>query len=204
MVAALNWHHRRMTSSIFGSWIRIEAWLAQRAPGTFAALAPPAERSAIAQAEQSIGQAFPEPLVESLLRHNGMGHCDLLPPFWSLLEVENITSAWQTRMRIYGDQLAGAEEGDPEGEYGPWWHSRWIPFAFDGAGDYLVIDQRPHRRRGRIGDADHETGCTFSSHPMWASLAALLDATATALETGEAVDGYVPVAVDEYELDWDF
>jgi hypothetical protein len=38
---------------------------------------------------------------------------------------------------------------------------------------------------------------------MWASLPALLDATAMALETGAAVDGYLPVAVDEDELDWD-
>lgn len=171
---------------------------------TFAALGPPAERSAIVVAEQAIGQPFPEPLVESLLRHNGMGHYDLLPPFWSLLDVQSIINAWQTRMKIYGDELAGAEEGDPDGEYGPWWHGQWIPFAFDGAGDYLIIDQRLYRRRGRIGKADHEIGCSFSHHPMWASFPALLDATATALETGEAVDGYLPVAVDEDELDWDF
>ncbi|MET7738475.1 SMI1/KNR4 family protein [Streptomyces sp. NPDC005402] len=193
-----------MTSSISESWARIERWLARYTPRTFAALGPPAEYSAIAAAEQVIGEPFPEPLVESLLRHNGMGHRDLLPPFWSLLEVENITRAWQTRMKIYGDELEGSEEGDPEGEYGPWWHARWIPFAFDGAGDFLIIDQRPHRRRGRIGNADHETGCSFSPHPMWASLPALLDETATALETGKAVDGYLPVAVDEDELDWDF
>ncbi|MGA5453172.1 SMI1/KNR4 family protein [Streptomyces umbrinus] len=193
-----------MTSSIPESWSRIEAWLAQHTPRTFAALGPPAERSAIAVAEQAIGQPFPEPLVESLLRHNGMGHYDLLPPFWSLLEVQSITRAWQTRMKIYGDELTGTEEGDPDGEHGPWWHAQWVPFAFDGAGDYLIVDQRPYRGRGRIGNADHETGCSFSRHPMWASLPALLDATATALETGEAVDDYLPVAVDEDELDWDF
>ncbi|MFJ9005917.1 hypothetical protein [Streptomyces canus] len=116
-------------------------------------------------AEQAIGQPFPEPLAESLLRHNGMDHYDLLPPFWSLLDVRSIVNAWQTR---------------------------------------LVIDQRSYRRRGRIGKADHETGRSFSRHAMWASLPALLDATATALESGEAVDGYLPVAVDEDELDWDF
>ncbi|MEU9330599.1 SMI1/KNR4 family protein [Streptomyces canus] len=201
---ASKWHDRRMTSSISESWTRIEVWLARHTPRTFAALGPPAERSAIAVAEQAIGQPFPEPLAESLLRHNGMGHYDLLPPFWSLLDVQSIINAWQTRMKIYGDELAGAEEGDPDGEYGPWWHGQWIPFAFDGAGDYLIIDQRLYRRRGRIGKADHEIGCSFSHHPMWASFPALLDATATALETGEAVDGYLPVAVDEDELDWDF
>ncbi|WP_329233767.1 hypothetical protein [Streptomyces canus] len=93
-------------------------------------------------AEQAIGQPFPEPLAESLLRHNGMGHYDLLPPFWSfLLDVQSIVNAWQTRMKIYGSEPAG---------------------------------------------------CSFSRHPMWASLPALLDATATALESGEAV-GHVAV-----------
>ncbi|MER7701242.1 SMI1/KNR4 family protein [Streptomyces sp. NPDC096095] len=193
-----------MTSPISESWTRIEAWLARHTPRTFAALGPPAERSAIAVAEQAIGQPFPEPLVESLLRHNGMGHFDLLPPFWSLLDVEGITRAWQVRTEIYGDEVAGVDEGDPNGEHGPWWHGQWIPFAFDGGGDYLIVDQRSSRHRGRIGDADHETGCFFRRHPMWASLQALLDATANALETGEAVDGYLPVVVDEDELDWEF
>ncbi|WP_318196385.1 SMI1/KNR4 family protein [Streptomyces sp. MCL20-2] len=193
-----------MTSSISESWTRMDAWLARHAPRTFTALAPPAERSAIAAAEQAIGQPFPEPLVESLLRHNGMGHFDLLPPFWSLLDVEGITRAWQMRMEIHGDEAAEADEGDPNGEYGPWWHGQWIPFAFDGAGDYLVVDRRSSRYPGRIGHADHETGCSFRHHPMWASLQALLDATASALETGEAVDGYLPVAVDDDELDWEF
>ncbi|CCK24929.1 hypothetical protein BN159_0550 [Streptomyces davaonensis JCM 4913] len=167
------------------------------------ALEPPAERSAIAAAEQVVGQPLPEPLVESLLRHNGMGHYDLLPPFWSLLSAQDIAKSWQLRMKIYADELPRAKERDPEADHGPWWHAQWIPFAFDGAGDYLVIDQRPSRRRGRIGNADHETGCSFSPHPMWASLPALLESTATSLETGEPLDGYAPLAVDEDELDWE-
>ncbi|MER5888051.1 SMI1/KNR4 family protein [Streptomyces sp. NPDC001941] len=194
-----------MTSTICDSWTRIEEWLGRHAPRTFAALGPPAERSAITAAEQRIGQPFPEPLVESLLRHDGMGHYDLLPPLWSLLDVEGITRAWQIRMNIIGAaDEPEADDDDPEGEYGPWWHGQWIPFAFDGAGDYLILDQRPHRLRGRIGHADHETGCSFRRHPMWASLPALLEATAGALERGTAVDGYLPGAVNEGELGWEF
>ncbi|MBB5109920.1 cell wall assembly regulator SMI1, partial [Streptomyces spectabilis] len=109
-----------MTSSIPESWTRIEAWLTRRAPRTLAALHPPAKRSAIAAAEHAIGQPFPEPLVQSLMRHDGMDHYDLLPPFWSLLGAHGIAAAWQLRMDISGDDLATAEEDDPEGEYGPW------------------------------------------------------------------------------------
>ncbi|MFD3580481.1 SMI1/KNR4 family protein [Streptomyces sp. NPDC058644] len=192
-----------MTSSVAQSWTRIETWLAQQAPGTFAALEPPAEASAIAAAGEVIGQSLPEPLVESLLRHNGTGDDDLLPPFWRLLSVQNIASDWQLCMSIYRDELEGTEEDDPDQDFGPWWHFHWIPFATDGGGDSLIIDQRPHRRRGRVGEADHEQGTYFGSHPMWSSLPALLDATASALETGMAVDGYLPVVADETELGWE-
>jgi hypothetical protein len=41
-----------------------------------------------------------------------------------------------------------------------------IPFAFDGAGDYLVIDQRLYRRRGRIGKAGYEAGCRTGARPV--------------------------------------
>ncbi len=194
---------RRMTPSVTESWIRIETWLAEHAPKTFAALAPPAERSDVAAVERALGRPLPEPLTESLLRHDGTGHRDLLLPFWSLLDTKGIADARSLRMRIHGDGLDDAEEGDPDEEYGPWWHPLWVPFAANGAGDYLVIDQRQHRRTGRIGNADHETGCWFRPHPLWASLPALLDATATALETGEVVDGCRRVVVDETELDWE-
>ncbi|WP_420313549.1 hypothetical protein ACOB87_43910 [Streptomyces sp. YS-B37] len=48
-----------MTSSIYESWTRIETWLVNNAPRTFAELAPPAEHTAIARAEEAIGLAFP-------------------------------------------------------------------------------------------------------------------------------------------------
>ncbi|MEU5686266.1 SMI1/KNR4 family protein [Streptomyces venezuelae] len=185
------------------SWARIETWLARHAPRTFAALEPPAERSDIAVAEQIIGQPFPEPLVQSLLRHNGTGDDVLLPPYWRLLNTHIIASDWQLGMRIYHDVFEGVEESDFGDDWGPWWHSRWIPFATSGGGDTLVVDQRPYRRRGRIGEADHEQGTRFSSHPMWSSLPALMDATATALETGQAVDGCLPVVADGTELSWE-
>ncbi|MGW6529420.1 SMI1/KNR4 family protein [Streptomyces venezuelae] len=162
-----------------------------------------AERSDIAVAEQIIGQPFPEPLVQSLLRHNGTGDDVLLPSYWRLLNTHIIASDWQLGMRIHHEVCEGAEEGDPEDDFGPWWHSHWTPFATSGGGDTLIIDQRPNRRRGRIGEADHEQGTRFRSHPMWSSLPALMDATATALETGQAVDGYLPVAAAETELDWE-
>ncbi|MCX4578742.1 SMI1/KNR4 family protein [Streptomyces sp. NBC_01571] len=196
-----------MTSSTAGSWNRIEAWLAEHAPHTFARLGPPADPAEITAAEQTIGSPFPDPLRESLLRHDGTEHAVLLPPFWMPLSTRLIVDAWKRRTRIYESDLSAteaADDGDAESEFGPWWHRQWIPFAADGAGDHLVIDQRPTRVRGRIGDADHESGCRFEAHPMWASLPALLDMTATALESGELLECYERVVVDTRELDWKF
>ncbi|MHC3469316.1 SMI1/KNR4 family protein [Streptomyces sp. 7R007] len=193
-----------MTPSTTASWSRIETWLARHAPRTRAELAPPAAPEAIAAAEEAVGMPFPEPLTESLLRHDGTGCGVLLPPFWTMLSTERIVDDWRMRTRIHGAPSAADEERDPESEYGPWWHRQWIPFAADGCGDHLVVDQRPTRRTGRIGDADHEDGCRFPSHPMWSSLPALLDMTATALETGGLLDCYERLVVDEQELSWDF
>ncbi|GAA2059754.1 SMI1/KNR4 family protein [Streptomyces albiaxialis] len=193
-----------MTPTVTESWARIETWLAAHAPVTFAALAPPAAPGAIAAAEEAIGLAFPEPLKESLLRHNGSDHSDVLPPFWSLLSAGEIARTWKRKVEIHGEDGDGDEdeEDDPESDFGPWWHRAWIPFAADGCGDDLVIDLRPGSRTGRIGEADHEQGCHFGRFPMWASLPALFDATATSLETGEPVGDYDPLVTEDGELDW--
>ncbi|MFG3260395.1 SMI1/KNR4 family protein [Streptomyces sp. NPDC048172] len=194
-----------MTPTITDSWARIETWLAAHAPATFAALAPPAKPERIAAAEEAIGLAFPEPLKESLLRHDGSADASVLPPFWSLLGAEAVEENWELRVEIYEDELEEEEEDDeddPESEFGPWWNRAWIPFAKDGAGDYLVIDLRPGPRAGRIGNADHELGGHFKDFPMWSSLPALLDATATSLETGEQLGNYAPFVNEDGGLDW--
>ncbi|MFD7097328.1 SMI1/KNR4 family protein [Streptomyces xanthophaeus] len=53
------------------SWSRIDAWLREHAPRTFATLGPPAGPEEIAAAEEELGVTFPPDLVASLLRHNG-------------------------------------------------------------------------------------------------------------------------------------
>ncbi|MEU5041741.1 SMI1/KNR4 family protein [Streptomyces griseorubiginosus] len=128
----------------------------------------------------------------------------LLPPLWTLLSTRGIANSWTGRTDIHASVVPEADEdAHSEGPYGPWWHRHWIPFAENGAGDFLVIDERPTRRRGRIGTADHEDGCRFSPHPMWSFLPDLLDMTATAIETGALLDCYERAVVDD-ALTWTF
>ncbi|MGW8066210.1 SMI1/KNR4 family protein [Streptomyces ziwulingensis] len=61
-----------MTSDLVrDSWTRIDAWLGEHAPRTFATLRPPAGDEEIAAAQQELGVTFPPDLVASLQRHNG-------------------------------------------------------------------------------------------------------------------------------------
>lgn len=194
--------------SISESWARIETWLAAHAPATFAALGPPASASAIDEAESILGLPFPAALRESLLRHDGCGYHELFAPFWQPLSVAGIVSSWRLRVEIHGDDMELADEDEDFGTdeaYGPWWHSRWIPVAADGGGDYLVIDQRPGRLRGRLGDACHEDVCRFGAHSMWQSLPALFTATATLLESGDkdVPRRYEPSTDEDGRLEWE-
>lgn len=125
-----------MTTSIDDSWDRIEAWLAEHAPATFAGLEPPADPEVIAAAEAAIGLPFPDPLRQSLLRHDGTGYHELLAPFWELESAQQIAGTWQLRTSIH-EELSppdGAYEGDPESDRGPWWHRMWIPSPLTEAG----------------------------------------------------------------------
>ncbi|RLV04386.1 SMI1/KNR4 family protein [Streptomyces griseocarneus] len=179
------------------SWARIETWLREHAPASSRQLAPPAARTAIAAAEDRLGTSFPQPLVESLLRHDGTDLATVLPWGACLLGTEDIVRTWEMKMDIFGED-ADILLDDPTMRYGPWWNRRWIPFAAFGNGDHLVIDGF-----GRVGEANHEDGGHFYDHPMWASLPDLFACVAEALMTGEILDGCQQFVTADGELDWD-
>ena len=190
------------------SWERIENWLEAHAPATFAALGPPASRTEIAGAEEALGLSFPEPLVESLRRHNGSDFHELIFMHW-LLDTGELVSRW--RMRTRSAERAGALiEPPPPGSHDPGgrsfhagWDARCIPFATDGCGNHLIVDPTSFRRPCRIGEDDHEQGCHFGDHPMYRSLPALLAAVAGSLETGEALEHWEPVVDGQGVLEWE-
>ena len=192
-----------VTAPIDDSWNRIEVWLAEHAPATFAGLEPPAAPETIAIAETAIGLPFPNALKQSLLRHNGTGYYDLLPALWRLLSAEDIADNWQLNTSIQIELASGGKGNSPlEADTLSWWHPQWIPFAADGGGDHLVIDQRSTPRQGRIGTASHETFGSFAQDAMRASLPALFQATAAALETGDVIYGRRRTVTGNGELEW--
>jgi hypothetical protein len=66
-------------SQVADAWLRIERWLAAKAPLTHASLQAGAGAPAVADAQRRLGLTFPDDLVASLQRHDGCewsrGHC---------------------------------------------------------------------------------------------------------------------------------
>ncbi|MFJ9885682.1 SMI1/KNR4 family protein [Streptomyces sp. NPDC091287] len=201
-----------MTAPISESWTRIENWLAEHAPTTYAALMPPADPADIAATERDIGRPLPKPLVLSLLRHDGLRDQggSLLPGFYRPIGARRIAEEWRLFTGFY-DRLTAEEKGDEVDSdfmgigfsgvlYG---HPRLIPIARDVGGGYLVLDQRPEIDRGRVHQAEPVDGVRRGSHEAWASLPVLMETVAASLETGRPVDHYKPEVDEEQRLQWD-
>ncbi|MFI7018946.1 hypothetical protein [Streptomyces sp. NPDC050164] len=68
----------------------------------------------------------------------------------------------------------------------------------------LLLHLDASRPQERIHEHDKLGASHLSSHPMWASLPALLHHTADALETGRSVDGYRRPGDDSSFLLWEY
>ncbi|GAA4607693.1 hypothetical protein GCM10023195_29470 [Actinoallomurus liliacearum] len=177
-------------------WRRIETWLRAHAPATYATLGPPADQGRIAAAQSRLGVRFPDDVVVSLLRHNGVRQGDRaafqVPLMYRPLSLDRIESTWRMLCGIVRDQ------GDASGT---WWSGRLVPIGEDGGGVTLVADPD---HGGRVGDADDEQGLIFGSGEGWPSYLALLQATATSLESGRPVRYSHPQVERSGALDWSY
>ncbi|MDH6538471.1 SMI1/KNR4 family protein [Streptomyces sp. SPB4] len=202
-----------MTALISESWTRIENWLAEHAPATYAALAPPADPADIVAAERVIGRPLLKPLRMSLLRHDGLvGHgFSLLPGGYRPLSVREIVAEWQHCARYYDKSTAdraGEEEVDDHfmrvgSSFDLYGHPQVILIAQDICGGHLVLDHRPEIDRGRVHIADGEGGVSRQSHEMWTSLPVLMERIATSLETSQPLDRDIPIVEEDQRLRWD-
>ncbi|MFI1190715.1 SMI1/KNR4 family protein [Streptomyces californicus] len=202
-----------MTASIDESWARIETWLAEHAPRTYATLAPPADPADIAAVERVIGRPLLKPLVASLLRHDGVLDRiggSLLPGYYRPISARGIATAWH-RLTPYYDACEADERGEEVDDdfmtlgssrilYGhPW----LIPVARDPGGAYMVLDHRPEIDRGRLHEAEPVEGVMRVPHEKWGSLPLLMEAVATSMETSRPLNGDVPVVDEEQGLHWE-
>jgi cell wall assembly regulator SMI1 len=187
-----------VTDRVTKAWVRIETWLANRAPATYATLPPPADPQRIAEAQRKVGVPFPAELVASLQRHDGAGKDARaefeLPPFYTPISADEIGR----EAAMLCDVLTS---GGMPGNVISWWHGQYVPFAVDHSGEALFLDQRPGQN-GRLGEHDNEGNVNFERWPS--TLAELLEVTADGMETGNTILGhYRALVTPEGVLDWD-
>ncbi|MFE0089817.1 SMI1/KNR4 family protein [Streptomyces sp. NPDC058991] len=160
------------------SWTRIDAWLREHAPRTFATLRPPAGDDEIAAAQEELGVTFPPDLVASLLRHNG-----------ALEGPEAFRFSTGDRLLgvsgILGDTgfMRGIDQG-LDGETEGYWLHDYVKFgSYDVTSDGLLTDCRTGRDSfGAIGRFFDETGTSFGEAD---SLGECLAELAGKLERGQ-------------------
>ncbi len=107
---------------------RVDQWLATHRPRFAKALLPGATPAECTALQSDLGHALPEELRLWLAWHNGQ-NAEVVGAFesnWSLMSTRQIADVKK--------QL--------DAEASPNWHSAWLPFLDDDAGNYVCIDTR--------------------------------------------------------------
>lgn len=182
-------------------WGRVVSWLATRAPASRRALGPGAAPERIGGAFTRLRVPAPPDLVTVLVEHDGArdgGGGDaahFLPGHMRPLPLEEIVR-WHRRLTGI---LEGLDAERYEEALERWWHPQWVPFASDGMGAVLAIDQRPGPRRGAVGAVDRVEGW---HRDAWPSLSVMAAEIADALEHGGESSARQRPTVEDGRLTW--
>ncbi|SRR5258708_25640677 len=127
------------------TWKRIESWLAANAPKILNDLLPGATDEQFRSAEKLLGVEFPDDVKTSYNIHNGQqGLTAPLIGEWQLLSLKDIVSQWEIMKDLFD---AGKFNNVTSTPIGPiktdWWNVKWIPVAYNGAGDLYCLDLDP-------------------------------------------------------------
>jgi cell wall assembly regulator SMI1 len=168
-------------------WKRIEAWLDAHVPSGAGILHAGAAEEEIAATERFLGVLLPDDLRASLRLHNGQYSGPWLIEGWELLSLDRIREEWTAWKDLLDEGAFRDFRSDSDGRVvQDWWHARWIPLTYDGAGDHHCVDLNPGPRgqAGQIIQMWHDD----SARPVVApSFRAWLAAFADALDAGEYV-----------------
>lgn len=182
-------------ASVSKSWKRICRWLSENAPSDLSNLRMSgAETRALKSLASLSGAKLPKDftslygLVDGTESDSAVGIFPSADDYddmaYSPLCVEDMERNWQMQKELLEGGNYGDLEAEPgEGVAGQWWHTGWIPFATNGAGDFYCVDTAPADggAAGQVIAFSHESG---ARPVLAASLAEYLEALADALETG--------------------
>lgn len=174
---------------------RLEQWLRQRSPTTWASLRPPATLDAIDSAAHQIGVRLLPDLKRLWRWHDGNEGALVaglsLQPGHYLLGVNEALGEWRSRTDVAGPSTESRS-----------WSPHWVPITADGAGNHLVIDHRPGPELGSVFVADLQNGPM--RHRGRPSLPELIVDLCDALTQGSPVDGHLPHITEDGRLTWTF
>jgi len=126
-------------------WNRIDSWLQANLPEIYSDLLPGATEEEIRLAEEHMGVYFPEDVKISYRIHNGqIGDESPLLGEWELLSLEDMINQWNIMKKLFD---AGKFTNIASKPIGPvradWWNIKWVPVAYNGAGDLYCLDLAP-------------------------------------------------------------
>jgi cell wall assembly regulator SMI1 len=126
-------------------WQRLETWLGIHAPDILTDLQPGATEAEIQQTEAILGVQFPEDFKAVYRCHNGQGNAgDWLLDGREFLSLERIQEEWQVWKELLDCGDFDDSIGEPtKGIRTDWWHAKWIPVTYDGAGNHDCLDLAP-------------------------------------------------------------
>ncbi|MBK9143411.1 MAG: SMI1/KNR4 family protein [Candidatus Melainabacteria bacterium] len=182
-------------AAVSKSWKRICKWLAENAPSDLSNIRMSgAEAQALKSFESLSGASLPKDFIRLYGLMDGTegdaavgvfpspdDHDDMA---YSPLPLEEIAGNWQMEKELFeGGNYTDLEADPDEGVAGQWWHTGWIPFATNGAGDFICVDTAPAEggTAGQVIAFSHESG---ARPVLAASLAEYLETLADSLETG--------------------
>ncbi len=129
------------------SWERIEAWTKIHFPHALDHLNPGATDAQIAEAEKTIGIAFPEEARISFRIHDGCGTYENMYGVLSqrsLYSVLETAQSWLVWKNVTADSLFSRIKGEPEGPIrDDWWNPCWLPISDDASVNEYCLDMDP-------------------------------------------------------------
>lgn len=171
-------------------WSTIETELSVVSPRTLQGLRPGISTTELSVLTAGLRVQLPPTFRESYLRHDGQS--GVAPPAlgeWYLLTGTGVLQAWKL---LNGFLESGAFSDNEEivnastGVRQLWWSPKWIPFLYNGAGDYCCVDLDPDPigTQGQIIGYYHASG----TRPcLFANLESLLCSFGISLKRGDFV-----------------
>ncbi len=189
--------------AVADAWGRIVRWLSFYTPSTGSVLRTMADREDVVILEQEIGVDLPDDLHEWWSVCGGTGNsafAEIIPPFYTPHGPQGAMDSFRVQRKLWADTWDTPECGLDAGSTGSSYHPLWVPFAFDGLGDALVVDLRPGPLRGCVMEWDHERAEAHG--PEWRSITEMLEQIATALEERSKVRHCRPDTTTDGRIDW--